>query len=61
MKVIVHHLPTGCKWEVETSFNVKHFADHCFKAGSGLVVGDDQFCVYFPAEVVAQSVIKVIE
>ena len=60
MKVIVHHLPTSCKWEVECSQEMMKFVEECLTATKGFVIGDDKGCTYFPADVVAQSVVKVI-
>lgn len=60
MKVIVHHLPTSCKWEVENGQDMMNFRRRMLETGRGFVIGDDKGCVYFPADVVAQSVIKVI-
>jgi len=59
MKVIVHHLPTSCKWEVESSQEMMNFRRRMLETDRGFVIGNDKEYIYFPADVVAQSVIKV--
>ena len=62
MKVIVHHLPTGCKWEVNSDWETEKLIEKKIAPQEGFALQDTSGDVFFfSADVIAQSVIKVIE
>lgn len=63
MKLIVHHLPTGCRWETDGIIidNFVKIVEETLNKERGLFIQGKPESICFPSNILKESVVKVVE
>lgn len=60
MKVVIHHLPTGCSWTVNVKDDLSNSTVEVLSQGNGMGIQDmdTKTKLIFPPKVLSESVVR---